>query len=143
MQRYPNRFRRAGTAELLFIDSSFVPGPAFFGHLSSASDCQSVRRNIFGDARSCADIGSLAELDGRDQRGVAADENAVLDNGLVLVNAVIVAGDGSSPDVDARADLRVAEVSKVVGLGSLAEPDLLGLDEIADVRAFTDLRCPA
>ena len=42
----------------------------------------------------------LFRSEGRDQDGVAAYEDAVLDDGFVLVHAVIVAGDGSGADVD-------------------------------------------
>ena len=57
----------------------------------------------------------------------------------MLVHAVIVAGDGAGANVDSRADFRVAQISEMVGLRSLAQLDLLGLDEVADVRALADL----
>ena len=56
----------------------------------------------------------------------------------MLVHAVVVAGDGSRADVDTRADDGVAKIVEVVGLGSFAESHLLGLDKVADVRAFAD-----
>ncbi len=57
----------------------------------------------------------------------------------MLLDAVVVAGDGSGADVDSGADFGVAEIGQVVGLRSLAELDLLGLDKVADVRAFSDV----
>src|SRR3546814_4058768 len=52
-----------------------------------------------------------------------------------LVHAVVVAGDGAGADVDARADLRVAQVGQEVGLAAHAHARVLGLDEVAHVHA--------
>ena len=57
----------------------------------------------------------------------------------MLVDAVVVAGDGAGADVDAGADDGVAEVGEVVGLGAFAERGFLGFDEVADVGAFADV----
>ena len=54
-------------------------GPAFLGDLTAAADGQSVGGNVFGDAGAGADVGSVADSDGRDERGVAADEGAFAD----------------------------------------------------------------
>src|SRR3546814_2302677 len=43
--------------------------------------------------------------------------------------------DGAGADVDARADLRVAQVGQVVGLAAHAHARVLGLDEVAHVHA--------
>ena len=122
---------------------AFFAGPAFFHDLSGAADGQRVFGDVCGDARCCTDVCAFAYAHGRDQSAVAADEDSVVDHGCVLVDAVVVAGDGSGADVDARADFGVAEIGQVVGLRSLAQLDLLGLDEIADVRAFADFAAGA
>ena len=88
------------------------------------------------------DIGSLAEAHRRDQGGVAADEDAILDDGRVFTHSVVVAGDRPGADVHALTDFGVAKIGEVVGFGSLAQPRLLGFDEIADVGALRRYRCP-
>ena len=56
----------------------------------------------------------------------------------VLVRAVVVGGDRAGPDVDALADLGVAEVAHVVLLGAGAQAGVLELGEVADLRAAAD-----
>ena len=63
-------------------------------------------------------------------------KHPVFEDGRVLLEAVIVAEDGAGADVDAFADLAVAEVGEVVGLAAPAEAGLLRLDEVADVAAW-------
>src|SRR5690606_7754832 len=72
-------------------------------------------------------------------RSIGADEGAVADAGGRLVHAVVVAGDGAGTDVDAGADLGIAQVAEVVGLAAGAQAGLLGFDEIADVHALGQL----
>ncbi len=55
-----------------------------------------------------------------------------------LLTAVVVAGDGACPDVDACADDGVAEVVQVVGLGAFAEGGFFGFDEVAHVGSVAD-----
>ncbi len=74
-------------------------GPAFFGDLAAASNGEGVGGDIFCDAGTGADVGAVADGDGRDERGVTADEDALADAGDVLVDAVVVAGDGAGADV--------------------------------------------
>src|SRR5690606_37376658 len=62
------------------------------------------------------------------------------EHGLVLVLAVVIAGDGSRPDVRVFADVRVADVAEVVRLGALLEARVLRLDEVADTHALAELR---
>ena len=85
------------------------------------------------------DVRSLAQLDRRDQSGIAADKYSVFDDRLVFMHAVVVAGDGAGTDVHAFANFGVAEIGEVVGFRSLAQANLLGLHKIADVRAFADV----
>src|SRR5439155_3998513 len=74
------------------------------------------------------------------------DEGAVFDDGLVLVHAVVVAGDGPAADVDLGADVGVAEIAEMIRLRAAAEARLFRLDEVADVhlvfqdRAGSDVR---
>ena len=91
-----------------------------------------------GDAGSRADVRSVPQADRRDQRAVGADEDPVADGGGVLARAVVVAGDDSGADIDARSDDRIAQVCEVVGLGAAAQRGLLGLAEVADVGHLAD-----
>ena len=90
-------------------------------------------------ARAGGDIGVLAHGDRRDERGVAADERAVFDDGPVLGGAVVIARDRARADVDLGADGRVAEIREVVGLAACAQRRVLELDEVADVRVLADV----
>src|SRR5579859_1314650 len=108
--------------------------PAFEIALLAGGDGERARRHVFAHRRSRAHVGAFADGDGGDELGVGADEGAVLDDGLVLVHAVVVAGDGAAADVHFRADVGVAEVAQVIGLRSLAQTRLLGLDEVAEVH---------
>ena len=60
------------------------------------------------------------------------------DVGVVLVDAVIVAGDGAGADIRLRADARVADIGEVVDLRPLLHVGVLDLDEVADMRALPD-----
>src|SRR5262245_53282591 len=100
------------------------------------ADCERAGRHVAGHGRAGADVGVVGDADGRDQLRVAADLHARADARAVLLEAVVVAGDGSGADVAVRADLTVAEVGQVVRLGPGADRRLLGLDEVADVHAL-------
>src|SRR6185369_11739813 len=63
--------------------------------------------------------------------------------GLVFAEAIIIAGDGAGADVGLLADIGVADVAKVFGLGVLAESGFLHLNEIADPGAFAKHRSGA
>ena len=112
--------------------------PAFDVPLLAGADRQGAGRDVLADGRAAADIRAFADRDRRDELRVAADERAVLDRGLVLGDAVVVARDGSGADVHVRADRRVAEIAEVHRLRSGAEHRLLQLDEVADPRALGD-----
>src|SRR3990170_6549748 len=113
-------------------------GPARTLLLGAAAECQRIGRDVLGDDAAGADIGPLPDLDRRHQRSVGADKGARPNLGPVLVEAVIVAGDGAGADVSAGADACVADISEVVNLGALADLRLLDLDEIADMRILCE-----
>ena len=87
------------------------------------------------------DIGAVADRHRRDQRAVRADEGAGADLGVVLVEAVVVAGDRAGADVGRRHrhgrrryrrggwPWRRRRCTRV-----------LHLDEVADMRPLADLR---
>ena len=73
-----------------------------------------ARRHVPGHHRARAGVGTLADGDRRAQDRVRADERPIADGRAVFALAVVVGGDRPGADVDALADLRVAEVAEVV-----------------------------
>ena len=69
---------------------------------------------------------------------VAADERAILDDRLVFLRPVVVAGDRARADVHVGTDCRVAEVREMIGLRARPERGLLQLHEISDLCALAD-----
>src|ERR1700688_3705206 len=104
-----------------------------------ASNRQRVFRNILGDARRRSHIRALAHAHRSHQGAVATNEYTIVNDSSVLVDAVVVAGDGAGADVHTRSNLSIAQVCEVVRLRSFAQFNLLGFDEISNMRAFADL----
>src|SRR5688572_6941384 len=130
---------RAATASSCF---GFFHGtlPAFQRHLFAAGQRKLAGGRILGDGAARAGGGVLADAQRRHQHVARADEGAVFDDGLRLVHAVVVAGDGARTNVHALADDGIAEIREVVGLAAIADLGLLELDEISDVHAASGLR---
>src|SRR6266851_5819836 len=106
--------------------------PARFVDLAAAGDSQSIGGDIFRDGRTCGDVRAITDAHGRDQGGIAADENFAADRGRILVEAVVIAGNRARADVALGSDLRIAQVRKVHRLGTFADRAFLEFDEIAD-----------
>ena len=96
-----------------------------------------------GDHAAGRDDRAVADGDRRHQRRVGADERALADYRAEFVNAVVIAGDRAGADIGARADVAVADIGEVIGLGSGAEPGGLDLDEIADMDLLFEDRARA
>src|SRR6185312_14457905 len=94
--------------------------PAFAFLLRRTGERKRVRRDVLGDHAARSDIGTRADL------------------GAMLGEAVVVAGDGSRPDIGARADASIADIGEMVDLGALADLSLLDLDEIADMSILAE-----
>src|SRR5579871_394481 len=77
-------------------------GPARFGGLPAAPKAESIRRNVFRNRRSGGDISAVADSDGRNEDGIAADKDAIADRRLVLVHTVVVARNRSRANVGVR-----------------------------------------
>lgn len=71
------------------------------------------------------------DSDRRHQIGIAADEGIVLDDGLVLVLAVIVAGDGAAADIDMRPYGSIAHIRKMRDLAARSHLRFFELHEVA------------
>src|SRR5215470_16821242 len=118
-------------------------GPALLDHLLRAADDQRARRHVACDGRPGADVRALTDGEWRDERRVRAHEDAVVDPGLVLRHAIVVARDRPRPDVHPVADRAVADVRQMRCLRAPTDPRLLDLDEVADARAAGDRRLRA
>ncbi len=71
---------------------------------------------------------------------VAADKNTVLDNGLVFIDTIVVAGDGTAADVDIAAEVGIADIGQMAGLRAQADLGFFGFDKIADF-VMTSQKC--
>ena len=67
---------------------------------------------------------------------IGTDEDIVLDDRLVLVGAVVIAGDRPGTDIDPAADGGIANISQMIGFRVRRQAALLDLDEIADMHIF-------
>src|SRR5260370_17807615 len=139
-RRFPGRFARGvgrwvglrGCRHLAAGGGS----PGGLIDLAAARDGQRVRRNVIGNCGAGSDVGAVTDPYRCHKSGIAAYEDAAADDCGILVNSIVVAGDGAGAYVGFAPYARVAEIGKVHGLGALAEDALLDLDEIADPCAF-------
>src|SRR5882672_1943773 len=134
--------RRAAAPTMPHIGSGLLLRrfPGRDRHLAAARQRELSRRRVLGDRRARADIGAARDAHRGDQGRIGADEAVVLDYRAVLGDAVVIAGDGAGADVDALAELRVANVAQVVRLRLWAEAARLHLDEVADMHLLREAR---
>src|SRR5690348_1432981 len=105
--------------------------------MATAGDSQRVGGNIFRDGGARGDVGAVADIDGSDERGIAAYEYPLTDTRGILFHAVVVASDGSGADIRIAAYRGVAEIRKMHGLHAFAEDAFFHFHKIADARART------
>ncbi len=79
--------------------------------LAGAAEGPAPGRNVLGDGRTSSHEGPGADAHRRHQRRVAAHEHTLLDVRHVFVHAVVVAGDGPSPDVGAGANIGAGTIT--------------------------------
>src|SRR6266853_6321434 len=118
----------------------YRPLPARNRHLLHAREGQLACWSVLGEGGSRTECRAPAYAHRRDELGVRADENVVLDDGAVLVRSVVVAHDRAGADVDVSAHLAVADVGEVIRLGACAYATRLDLHEVADVHALGEAR---
>src|SRR6185295_18572049 len=90
--------------------------PARQRYLPRARQRQLPGWRVLADGRTGTDVRAPGDPHRRDQRRVRAYKAVVLDHRTVLVDAVIVAGNGPRADIDTRADLGITDVSEMVCL---------------------------
>src|SRR6185437_1598671 len=76
---------------LFFLRLPLLFRPTLFHCLACAPQGQGIGGNIVGDAGRRADVCSLANCDGSDERGIASYKYAVFNRRLVFMHAVVVA----------------------------------------------------
>ncbi len=67
--------------------------------LGHPGDHQLILGHILGDGGTCPQGSTLADTHRRYQLGIGTDEHIILDDGLELVHAVVIAGDGTGTDI--------------------------------------------
>ena len=88
---------------------------------------KSVSLDIARDARRRADDGAFTDGHGSNQHGIASDEYVVSDNRGMLAHTVVVAGDGTRANIDARSHGGIADIRKVRNLAAGTDGRFLNL----------------
>src|SRR5699024_66158 len=70
----------------------------------------------------------------RHQLRIRTNKCVVLDDGQMLVSTIIIAGDSPSTDIDALANMSVAQIAQMTGLGSLAHTCIFNFYKITDTH---------
>ncbi len=86
-------------------------GAALLVFLPGAAEGNGIIGHVCGDDAAGGDIGAIADRHRCDERRVGADEGIRADARDVLVDAVVVAGDGARADIGVRTDEGVATQS--------------------------------
>lgn len=108
--------------------------PAVEVGLTLPGDAKSLRGDVLGDGAAGGGVGPVADGDGGDKVGVAADEAVVADLSAELVLAVVVAGDGAAAEVAVLAHVAVADVGQVADGVAPGKVGVLRLDISAQMH---------
>src|SRR5512133_581357 len=116
-------------ANLLF----FLQTPAELVDLRNPGNSQRISRHIDRHRRTGRNQRITPHRNRRHQLHITADKDIVTNDRTVLIDTVIVAGDGPAADVDIAADLGVPQIGQVRGLRSRTHGDFFGFDKVADL----------
>jgi len=108
--------------------------PAVEVGLTLPGDAKSLRGDVLGDGAAGGGVGPVADGDGGDKVGVAADEAVVADLSAELVLAVVVAGDGAAAEITVLAHVAVADVGQVADGVAPGKVGVLRLDISAQMH---------
>src|SRR5699024_4842039 len=111
-------------------------GPALLDLLAGPADDHGVLGDVLGHGGAGGDEGSVLHLHRRDKVGVASDEHMAADGGAVLLEPVIVAGDGAAAEIAVLAHVAVSHIGQVGHLGAFAQVAVFQLDKRADLGAL-------
>ena len=64
---------------------------------------------------------------------ITADLDPITDDGLMLAEPVVIAGDGPRADIGLASDLSIAQIGQMIGFGASTERRLLDFNEIPDM----------
>ena len=109
----------------------FRLSPAVEVGLTLPGDAKSLRGNVLGDGAAGGGVGPVADGDGGDKVGVAADEAVVADLSAELV---VVAGDGAAAEITVLAYIAVADVGQVADGVAPGKVGVLRLDISAQMH---------
>src|SRR6266540_6176277 len=113
--------------------------PPVLVFLSPACDGECAGRNVLGNRGSSADVSALPDFDRRDDRCIASDEGAILDDRRAFDAAIVVACDGAGADIDVGTDGGITKIRQMIGFAPRAKRRFLQLDEIPDMGVRTDV----
>src|SRR5260370_42452657 len=112
--------------------AAFAGSPARLVDLTAAGNAQAVGRNIFRDGGTGGDVGAVADAHRGDQCRIAADKYSLANLCGVLLEAVVIAGNGAGSDVGFGADAGVSQVREMRNLRAFADDGLLRFHKVAD-----------
>src|SRR5262245_59385924 len=118
-------------------------GPARPLLLRGTLERQGVGLHIGGDDAAGADVGPIADLHGRHKRSIGAHKGTPANIGKVRVEAIVVAEYRAGTDVGAFAHPSIADVGKMVGLGTRLHSGVLDLHKVADACPGGDVSAGA
>ena len=87
------------------VGCSALPRPTFLVFLTSPPQSQGIGGNCLRDYGAGGEVRAGPYLDRRNERGVAADKGAIADFRGMFFQAIVIASDGSCPDIDLLADV--------------------------------------
>src|SRR5690606_38365231 len=114
--------------------------PTFQGDLFATGHGEGIFLRRLGDGGTRANRCTGTDFHWRYQRTVGTDEGTITDHGLVLVHAIVIAGNGTGTDIHLFTYLGIAQIGQMIGLGILAHHDVLGFNKIANLGMFLEYR---
>src|SRR5260363_84103 len=124
----------------IFFRTFFRPPVAQSGNLRFFIQRERAFGNVFPNRRSGGNRCAARNAHRRDQLRIRADKNIVFDHCAMFARAVVVARDGASAGVDARADIRVADIAQLIDFRALLEMRAFDFDEVADMDFIIERR---
>src|SRR6185437_10874431 len=110
---------------LLAILFAKVRGPTGLDRLAPAGDGQRVGRYVMGQGAAGRHESAGSDRDRRHQNRVGADECPRADHRSVLMETVVIAGDGAGADIRPRAHVGIPDIGQMIGLRPGIDPRVL------------------
>ena len=97
------------------------PLPATDGFLTNPADHKPTGLNIIGYRGPRTDRDAPPDCYRCDELRVGAYENVIFEYRFVFESAIVIAGDRTGTDIDARADFGVTDVAQMINLAVLGD----------------------